>query len=521
MTHTTDSAGDDGDATSVTSVGPSDETPGVFGEVASGSVLVDDEFASPTSEVISGTRWGSGSQVLIQLLRLVTQIVLARILAPSAFGVITLGLTFVTFLDLFKDMGTVTTLIQRPVLTHRLVNSMFIVNIVVGVSLTALFAVSAPWLAPSGDTEDSVAILRVLGCSLAISSVALVHQALVRRARRFGRMAGINMVQAITSAVIPITLAAMGMGAWSLVWGTLASAAVAVVMSWQASKFRPNLDFAWTDVKDVSGFSMQITGFNIFNYLFQNADKVIVGRTLGATSLGLYALGQRVLMYPVGSVTLMIQNVLLPTFARMSDNKAIGRGYLRACAGIAMLTFPSMAGITLLAGPFVLTVFGPQWKAAIPIVAILAPIGLLHSLHFTVGPIYAAKGAGRLLLLWGVGSGLLTVIGYLAGLPWGITGVAAGYAVVVVVITYPTFAIPFKLIDLHVRELWIAVWPYAWMTGVMCAAVGAARIGATLYGANDAEILFGCSAVGALVYSGLIALRRPAAVKDLLLVLKR
>lgn len=516
----------------MTSVEPSDELErgGAQGNssptssdpaAAPDDVLIDDVAVTPTSSIVSGTRWGSSSQVIIQILRLLTQIVLARLLAPSAFGVITLGLTFVLFLDLFKDMGTVTTLIQRPVLTHRLVNSLFIVNIVVGLVLSGVFALAAPWLAPSGGSEDSVAILRALGCSLAISALALVHQALIRRARRFGRMAGITIVQAVVSAVIPIVLAVLGMGAWSLVWGTLASAAVAVVMSWQASKFRPRAEFAWSDVREVSGFSLQITGFNIFNYLFLNADKVIVGRTLGAASLGLYALGQRVLMYPVRSITQMVQQVLLPTFSRMEDNAAIGRGYLRACGGIAMLTFPAMAGITLLAGPFVLTVFGPQWTEAIPVIAILAPCGLLHSLHFTVGPIYASKGAGRLLLLWGIASGLLTLVGYLAGLPWGITGVAAGYAVVVVLITYPTFAIPFRLIDLKVRALWSAVWPYTWMTAVMSIVVGSARLAGASIGASDAELLFGCAAVGAVTYLGLVAWRRPPAIADLLLVVKR
>jgi PST family polysaccharide transporter len=484
-------------------------------------LIEDDRSLSPTDSVVAGTRWGTISQVLTQVLRLVTQVVLARILLPSAFGVITLGLTFIMFLDLFKDLGTVTTIIQRPVITQRLLSSLFIVNLVVGAAMSGLFALVAPLLVPADAGADAVRILQVLGASLAISAVALVHQGLIRRDRKFGQLAGITVGQAAAAAIVSIALALAGLGAWSLVWGTLASSLVAVVMSWRASRFRPRWEFCWSDVKDVSGFSLQITSFNMFNYLFLNADKVIVGRVLGATALGLYALGQRVLMYPVRSVTQMLQQVLLPTFARMAENSAISRGYLRASSGIAMLTFPSMTGITLLAGPLVTTVFGPRWNDAIPVIAILAPMGLLHSLHFTVGAIYAAKGAGRLLLIWGMVSGLLTLLGYVAGLPWGIVGVAVGYAIVVVLLTYPTFAIPFRLIDLKVIELWKAVWPYTWMTAIMAVAVGAIRVALELRDASDPAVLLGCGSLGTVVYLLLLWWRRPPALADLRLVLRR
>lgn len=467
-----------------------------------------------TAEVVSGTRWGVVSQLGLQLTRLATQVVLTRLLLPEDFGLVTLGFTFVLLLDLLKDLGTVAVIVQRPSVSNGLVNTLFAVNVAIGAAFAATFALLAPLLARTIEDDRATGVFQALGASLFITSLGLVHQAMLRRRRRFRSLAMVALGNALVNSAVSIVLAAAGVTIWALVIGQLAGAAVGVALAWRASGVRIGRQRSSPgEMRGVWDFGLSLTAFNIFNYLFLNADKIIVGTFLGARALGIYGLGQRVLFYPVRSVTQMLQQVLFPTFARLDDG-AIRRGYLRACAGIAFVTFPLMTGVTVVSGPLVRTVFGGEWADAVPVITILAPVGMLHSLHFTVGAIYTAKAKGRALLWWGLGSGVITVAAYFAGLPWGIEGMATAYAIAAVLLTYPAFAIPFRFIGLRVHELWRAVQPVALMTAIMAVVVLLSRWGVRALGGGDgAELAVGV-AMGAVCYGALTLASRPAALAD-------
>jgi PST family polysaccharide transporter len=117
-----------------------------------------------------------------------------------------------------------------------------------------------------------------------------------------------------------------------------------------------------------------------------------------------------------------------------------------------------MMMVMVLAKPFVLVLFGPQWMPAIVIVAVLAPIGLIQSAGTTVGVIYQAKGRTDWMFRWGVGVGILVMIAFVIGLRWGILGVAVAYGIVSLLCAYHNFAIPFRLIGLSMREFGRVLW---------------------------------------------------------------
>jgi PST family polysaccharide transporter len=220
------------------------------------------------------------------------------------------------------------------------------------------------------------------------------------------------------------------------------------------------------------GFSLNLTGGNIFNYFARNADKLLIGRFLGVQDLGYYDLAYRLMQFPLQGISAVISRVMFPLYSRMQDDaRQFGRTYLKVASAIALISFPLMLGLTALAGPFVLTLFGAAWTPVIPLLLILAPLGAVQSILTTIGNIYAAKGRTDLGLWWTVGAGLLTVLSFVLGLPWGILGVTVSYAIVMLLLTYPGFAIPFRLIGLKVRDLGRVLWRPAACSLVMYAVV--------------------------------------------------
>ena len=130
---------------------------------------------------------------------------------------------------------------------------------------------------------------------------------------------------------------------------------------------------------------------------------------------------------------------------------------VQTCA-LPIFSFPLMLGILALADPFIITVFGTKWRPVILLIIILAPVGFLQSIGTTTGSVYQAKGRTDWMLRWGIGAGTFVMIAFVIGLHWGIVGVASAYAVAVVILTYPSFAIPFRLINLKFSRLLKVLW---------------------------------------------------------------
>jgi PST family polysaccharide transporter len=189
------------------------------------------------------------------------------------------------------------------------------------------------------------------------------------------------------------------------------------------------------------------------------------------------------MLYPIQTVSSAIGQVMFPVFSEIQDDEARFRKvYVILCASIAVITFPMMAGLMAVCDVFVLTVFGQQWTPIIPLLLILAPVGLLQSIGTTVGNIYQAKGRTDLLFRWGVFTGILSILAFVVGLNWGVIGVTVAYAILSGLLIVPAFLIPFRVIGLKFRHLLVALSRPLTATLVMLLCLGLVRWGLPLDG---------------------------------------
>lgn len=434
---------------------------------------------------------------------LVSSLVLARILTPEDFGLVAMAMVVVGFVELLRDLGTGAALIQRIELTDELIASVFWVNLVFGLGMGVLLYAAAPYIAALYREARVAAILNWLALSPVLSSLQVVPASLLMRRMEFRAVAIVEMISVALATFWAIALAINGYGIWSLVQQTLVLSGLTAVGVWWSSGWRPRAAFRLTEVKAITGYSLNLAGFNLLNYFSRQADNFLIGRYLGSQPLGYYDLAYRVMLSPLQAFSWTMMRVLFPVYSGLQDDlPRFRRIYLRTAGAIALFTFPLMFGLAALADPFVLVVFGQEWLAIAPLLTILAPLGALQSLMTTVGPIYQAKGRTDLLFRWGIGAGAITVASFVVGLPWGVVGVAGSYAIACGLLAYPNFAIPFRLIDLPVRDLWHAV-RRTWFCSVgMTVAVIALRV--VLDGVlATPQLLLTCVAFGIAVYWGL------------------
>jgi lipopolysaccharide exporter len=432
---------------------------------------------SPTGgrAIGSAVGWVSVALVGRQVLQLAVTAVLARLLVPDDFGLMSLTLVILGILGLVRDLGTAVTIIQVPDLTRRLTSTLFWSNVALGIGGAVGVALLAPAIAALFNEPQLAEIVPVAAISFLISSLSIVQQALLERRMRFRTVAMIEVASIITGGIVAIAGALAGFGVWSLVAQAITTAAVATVLYSVAGDWRPTREFSAADLRRVSRFSLSVTGFNLFNYAARNADYVLIGATLGAAALGQYTLAYRVMLYPLQAVSAVISRATFPVYARLqADNERLRQLYLRAVSMIGLIAFPMVFGVMATSDRLVAVLFGPDWTEAGQVLAILAPVGLVQVITMTIGPIYQAVGRAGTMLAWGVGSGLLTIAAFAIGLRWGIVGVAAAYLVVTVILAYPGLTMAYRLIGLTVPAMLRVIVRPAICGGAMFLAVAAA-----------------------------------------------
>jgi PST family polysaccharide transporter len=418
-----------------------------------------EKMKSLKNNASSGVKWTATSQFGRNGLQLVSTIILARLLAPSDFGLIGMATVVIGFGALFKDLGTSAAVIQRKNLTEELVSSIFWMNAAFGFLVMVSISLASPLVAAFYQEARVEPILKLLSVTFFISGLSILQQAILERELEFRKLSLVEISATLVGSLVGIGSALNGYGVWSLVYQTLATASATTVMLWTASRWRPKPLCRWDEVKSVRSYSLNLTGFNVFNYFVRNADYLLIGRYLGARDLGFYTLAYQIMLIPLHSISAVVGRVMFPLYSQMQEDTARFRSaYLKVAGAIALITFPMMFGLWAVVEPFILTLFGPPWKPVISLLMILAPVGLIQSIGTTVGGIYQARGRTDWMFRWGVAAGVIYLLAFIIGLRWGIVGVAVAYAITSLMLTYPNFAIPFTLIDLPIRNFSEVLW---------------------------------------------------------------
>jgi len=315
-------------------------------------------------KAVSGIKWSTVSQVGRQGTQLVTTIILARLLSPSDFGLVGMAMVVIGFIGIFKDLGTSAAIIQRKKLSEGLLSSIFWVNVGFGALAMAVLFFGAPLGGLFYHEPRVDAILRVLSLTFFISGLSILQQALLERSLAFKKLAKVEISAVAAGAAVGIGMAFSGFGVWSLVFQSLTTVSVTTILLWLFSTWRPKWIFHWSEVKSVSSYSLNLTGFSIFNYFARNADYLLIGRYLGAQDLGYHTLAYRILLFPLQNISSVIGRVMFPVYSGIrEDNTRFAKAYLKVASTIALITFPMMLGVLALAKPFVLTVFGIKMAA--------------------------------------------------------------------------------------------------------------------------------------------------------------
>jgi PST family polysaccharide transporter len=394
------------------------------------------------------------SQGISTGVHLVSTVVLARLLSPEDFGVMSMVAAITAFASLFRDLGLSTAAVQKGELTRDLQSNLFWINVALGTGLTGLLAAASPLVAWFYGRPELAWVTVALSFNFVISSLGTQHGVLLTRRMQFGRKAAAGIGGSIVGLVVSILLARLGYRYWALVWGGLSSAVVSVLLLFAVSPFRPGWPRRGTGVLGLVRFGANVTAFNIVNYFHRNLDNLLIGKVWGAEALGLYSRAYALLMFPIQAIRNPLNAVAFPALGRLqNDHKQYRIYYCRLTQLTAFLSMPLSALLFSGAAPLIELLLGPKWLDVVPIFRLLAAVAFIQPVQTLWGVVLLSLGMAQRYFYLGVLNSVLTVLGFVAGLAWGPIGVAAGYAMVTYITAYPILTLAFRDTPLRISDI--------------------------------------------------------------------
>jgi O-antigen/teichoic acid export membrane protein len=468
------------------------------------------------SRVLHGLAWKAGGQLVMQASRVVVAIVLARLLAPHDFGVAAMVLVFTSLVLVVSDVALGAALVQRPLLTERDCSTAFWATVGLGALFTGMgIAVSGAVASFYGEPQVRP-LMAALSVGFLVNALGVTQEALLVREMRFRSLELRAMASVGVGAVVGIGAASAGWGAWAIIGQQLALGATSTLLLWRFCPWRPGFRFSRASLRDLGGFSANIFGHRVLYYLHRNADNLLVGRFLGAAALGAYALAYNVMLLPFSRIAGPVQDVLFPAFSKLQDEPGrIAELWMRATRVIGAISVPALAGLVVVAPDVVQVVLGPRWSGMVPVLQILAWVGLLQSLQTLNTNILQALDRTRTLLRFSVVFFATHLAAFAIGLQWGIVGVAAGYAVSSTIVE-PVFAwVTCRVAGTTVRAFAASLAGVAAASLVMAVCVLGLRVLLVHEGVPAALRLLLLAVAGAVVYLPACAWRAPEVVTEL------
>jgi O-antigen/teichoic acid export membrane protein len=378
-------------------------------------------------KAIRGIPWTFLTLAGSRLVQILGVVVLARLLTPADFGLVTLALTISIFLGLVASLGLGGVFVVEQDLDDREKGTYLTMFLVMGAVFALVMAALAPLAArvfAEPRLDDVVLALSVM--VFFSGGLNWFYEALMQRELEFRNRFVAQMVQAVTYSGVGILLAALGAGVWSLVAGQIVGAgAYAVALLLLAPyRVRPAFDrsAAARGIAQGRGFLVQtVTGFAA-----QNVDILVVGRVLGAARVGYYSMAVRLSELPSWVVAESVAKVTFPGFARMRHRgEDVTPAFLSALKLVAFVTCPLGIVLSGAAEPVVLVVFGERWAPMIGPLAVLGVWGAVKPVRNTIAWLLNSVGhqavLGRLSLVLLAALAPAVYVGARAG---GITDVA-------------------------------------------------------------------------------------------------
>jgi O-antigen/teichoic acid export membrane protein len=417
------------------------------------------EAAALSRRVLDAGLWGGAATVALQVAKLLRTFVLARILSPVDFGVVTVAQLVISVVEYFSQTGFSFALVQLRGNIRPYLDTAWTVSVLRSIGLACLTVAAAPIVGIAFALPEVVSMVRVMALSVLLNGFQNVGMVHFERELAFQRRFWLNVSETFCDVAVGITVGLLMRNGWALVWGVLAGSCARVIVSYVLHPYRPRLALDMAKARELSRFGRWISAWRALTFVLKNIDYAVVGRVAGIPALGLYRVAQAASRAIVTEMASLSGQVSFPAYSMLQERpRRLRSAYGKTLHANAFLACPLAVGAIVMAESLVRVVLGPNWRPMIPVWCLLMAAGMVRALADTTVPLFRA--VGRPDLVTKCAAVRLVMVGlalYPFTLWWGLIGpgtalLGSGLAVGVIELWMAT-----RLIRVPVRTLLSAV----------------------------------------------------------------
>ena len=394
-------------------------------------------------------------QAIVFVVQFLGTIVLARVLSPSDFGLVGMVMVLMLLIRFFRDFGLTKATIQRAVISRPEISNLFWINAGISLLLGVLLTAFAPLIASFYGREELTQITMALAGGLVIEGLGLQHRALMSRRMQLGKLALCDVVAQCLSVSVALMAAFHGLGFWALVLMPIVGSVTRLSFIVCFTRWIPSMISNHGDTRSYLFFGSNLFGYHLLNYFSRNTDSILIGRFLGADTVGLYSYAYRLLMLPIQQLNGPMLNVMLPTFSRLQgEPDRFAETYYKTVRMMISVTFPFL-GLAYAIAPSLFTfVLGVEWIESAYLFQILAPAAFVIASNVATDWVYLARGETNRMFKWALFRVPFTLIFMVIGLFYGgVGGVAFSVSFSLCVLLVPYMKSTFKNTNLSLKRV--------------------------------------------------------------------
>ena len=334
--------------------------------------------------VIANLIWKFSEKIGIQLVNVVIQIVLTRVLMPEDYATVAIIMVFVQLANLIVQSGFGSALVQKEVVDSKDYSSVFYLCMAVSAVAYALLFFSAPSIAIFYNMNILAKVLRIQAIILFPCAINTVQIAYLSREMQFAKNFKASIIACIISGVAGIVCAYCGLGIWAIVVCNVLNQIILTIALWIMVKWRPTREFSIKRVCTMFAFGWKLLISSILSMFYGNIQTLVIGKAFKPTALGYYNRGELMGTTVMSSVNSAISSVMLPVLSRHQNNiEEFKKIYRRILVLDCFFSFPIMFGLASVAKPLIILLFTEKWLPAVPFMIMICIARAFDPIHVT------------------------------------------------------------------------------------------------------------------------------------------
>ncbi len=345
----------------------------------------------------------------------IVSIVLARILAPNDFGIISLCLIVINFCDVFVTYGFGNSLVVFKDSDETDFSTCFFFGLLLSIAVYFLTFFLAPLISVFYGYELLTPLIRIMALRIPLAAIISIQQAYVAKKLEFKKYFIGTLIGSIVSAICSITAACMGFGVWALAIQVLSLSIVTTISLWLLVKWRPHFVFSLKRLKRIYSYGWKILLTGLIDTGYNQLRSLVIAKEYSSEDLAYYDKGMSFSTLAMSVMDPTINGAVFPALSKCNDDKEKVKEISRGVISIGVfIVFPIMIGLVVVAKPLVLLLLGEKWMDCVIFLQIGCLAYFFRPIQIVSNCIVQASKKGGLFLALdilkkGIGIALLVV----------------------------------------------------------------------------------------------------------------